>query len=136
MITPLPGAWSEKPGSATLPFFGAKPVILDPETGAVLEGVAEGVLCFAQAWPSTIRGVYNDTARFEATYFAPYKGYYFSGDGARRDADGYYWITGRVDDVINVSGHRYAFFSNLGFVVFCGGGGLPRFGVTTSILCE
>eukprot|EP00892_Ulva_mutabilis_P006453 jgi/Ulvmu1/417/UM001_0424.1 len=106
MITPLPGAWAEKPGSATLPFFGVLPAILDPESGKELEGEAEGVLCIKQAWPSTIRAVYGDPDRYEATYFSAYKGYYFSGDGARRDADGYYWITGRVDDVINVSGHR------------------------------
>eukprot|EP00873_Tetraselmis_striata_P003750 jgi/Tetstr1/424014/TSEL_014625.t1 len=105
MITPLPFAWKEKPGSATLPFFGSVPAILD-EAGNELEGAAEGLLCMKQAWPSTIRGVYGDQERYESTYFSMFKGYYFSGDGARRDEDGYYWITGRVDDVINVSGHR------------------------------
>jgi len=108
MITPLAGAWAQKPGSATLPFFGVAPVILDPSTGKELpaEGAVEGVLCLKQPWPSCIRTVYGDHKRMEEVYFAPYPGYYFTGDGCRRDADGYYWITGRVDDVINVSGHR------------------------------
>ncbi|KAI3436087.1 hypothetical protein D9Q98_002145 [Chlorella vulgaris] len=105
MITPLPGAWSEKPGSASLPFFGVKPVLVD-EKGQELEGEAEGYLCISQSWPSNIRTVYRDHERYETTYFAPFPGTYFTGDGARRDSDGYYWITGRVDDVINVSGHR------------------------------
>jgi len=107
LLTPLPGAISTKPGSATLPFFGIKPVILDPTSGAELhDNPAEGVLCIADSWPAQMRTVYGDHARFEQTYFADYKGYYFTGDGCKRDADGYYWITGRVDDVINVSGHR------------------------------
>ncbi|KAI7846128.1 hypothetical protein COHA_000389 [Chlorella ohadii] len=105
MITPLPAAWPEKPGSASLPFFGVKPVLVDDKNN-VLEGEAEGMLCIGQSWPSNIRTVYGDHERYETTYFAPFPGYYFSGDGARRDKDGYYWITGRVDDVINVSGHR------------------------------
>ena len=105
MIVPLPAAWTEKPGSATLPFFGVLPVLVD-EKGNELEGTAEGYLCIKQSWPSAIRTVYGDQERFETTYFAPFPGYYFTGDGARRDEDGYYWITGRVDDVINVSGHR------------------------------
>ncbi|GAX78749.1 hypothetical protein CEUSTIGMA_g6186.t1 [Chlamydomonas eustigma] len=105
MITPLPGLWQEKPGSATLPFFGVVPAVLD-EKGNELEGEAEGVLALKQPWPSTLRTVYNDHKRYEENYFGPFPGYYFSGDGCRRDADGYYWITGRVDDVINVSGHR------------------------------
>ena len=105
MITPLPGAWDMKPGSATLPFFGIKPVVLD-EKGKELEGACEGYLALKQPWPSQMRTVYGDHERFETTYFKHYDGYYFTGDGCRRDADGYYWITGRVDDVINVSGHR------------------------------
>ena len=105
MIVPLPTAWQEKPGSATLPFFGVEPVLVN-EKGEELEGEAEGYLCIKSSWPSAIRSVYGDQERFETTYFAPFKGYYFSGDGARRDEDGYIWITGRVDDVINVSGHR------------------------------
>ena len=108
MITPLAGAWALKPGSATLPFFGVVPVILDPSTGKELpeSGAVEGVLCLKKPWPSTIRTVYGDHKRMEEVYFSPYPGYYFTGDGCRRDEDGYYWITGRVDDVINVSGHR------------------------------
>ncbi len=107
MITPLPGAVPTKPGSSTLPFFGVAPVILDAETGRRIEATeADGVLCIARSWPGQARTVWGDHARFEETYFAPYPGLYFSGDGCRRDADGYYWITGRVDDVINVSGHR------------------------------
>ncbi|MDF1710138.1 MAG: AMP-binding protein, partial [Paracoccaceae bacterium] len=107
LLTPLPGAIPTKPGSATLPFFGVQPVILDPQTGAeITTTAAEGVLCLKDSWPGQMRTVYGDHERFEKTYFSDYKGYYFSGDGCRRDADGYYWITGRVDDVINVSGHR------------------------------
>ncbi len=107
MITPLPGAIPTKPGSATLPFFGVEPVILDAESGKELTGSpAEGVLAIKDSWPGQMRTVWGDHDRFEATYFQQYKGYYFSGDGCRRDEDGYYWITGRVDDVINVSGHR------------------------------
>ena len=107
LLTPLPGAIATKPGSATLPFFGVQPVILEPTTGKeITDTVAEGVLCIKDSWPSQMRTVWGDHARFEKTYFADYKNYYFTGDGCRRDADGYYWITGRVDDVINVSGHR------------------------------
>ncbi len=107
LITPLPGAVPTKPGSATKPFFGVKPVVLEPESGKVVESAeAEGVLCIADSWPGQMRTVWGDHERFQATYFQQYKGYYFTGDGCRRDADGYYWITGRVDDVINVSGHR------------------------------
>ncbi|SDH10703.1 acetate--CoA ligase [Roseospirillum parvum] len=105
LITPLPGATDLKPGSATRPFFGVKPLIVDSE-GGPLEGACEGNLCIAESWPGQMRTVYGDHARFEQTYFSTYKGLYFTGDGCRRDADGYYWITGRVDDVINVSGHR------------------------------
>lgn len=105
MIVPLPTAWPEKPGSATLPFFGVEPVLVN-EKGEELHGETEGYLCIKSSWPSAIRTVYGDQDRFETTYFAPFPGYYFSGDGARRDEDGYIWITGRVDDVINVSGHR------------------------------
>ncbi|CAN5744829.1 acetate--CoA ligase [soil metagenome] len=107
LITPLPGAIPTKPGSATKPFFGVRPVVLDATSGAVIETAeAEGVLAVADSWPGQMRTVYGDHERFVETYFSQYKGYYFSGDGCRRDADGYYWITGRVDDVINVSGHR------------------------------
>jgi acetyl-CoA synthetase len=105
LITPLPGATRLKPGSATKPFFGVVPEIVDAD-GKVLEGEAQGNLCIARSWPGQMRTVYGDHARFEQTYFSTYKGKYFTGDGCRRDADGYYWITGRVDDVINVSGHR------------------------------
>jgi acetyl-CoA synthetase len=105
LITPLPGATQLKPGSATRPFFGVKPEIVDPE-GKVLEGACEGNLVIAESWPGQMRTVYGDHKRFEETYFATYPNKYFTGDGCRRDADGYYWITGRVDDVINVSGHR------------------------------
>jgi acetyl-CoA synthetase len=105
LITPLPGATKLKPGSATRPFFGVVPEIVDGD-GKVLEGEATGNLCIAKSWPGMMRTVYGDHARFEQTYFSTYKGKYFTGDGCRRDADGYYWITGRVDDVINVSGHR------------------------------
>jgi acetyl-CoA synthetase len=106
MIAPFPGAIPTKPGSATKPFFGVKPVVLSPE-GKLQEAVkAEGVLCIADSWPGQARTIYGDHDRFVATYFTQYKGYYFTGDGCRRDEDGYYWITGRVDDVLNVSGHR------------------------------
>ncbi|MCQ0090444.1 acetate--CoA ligase, partial [Roseovarius sp. M141] len=107
LLTPLPGATATKPGSATLPFFGVQPVILEPETGKRIDDTeAEGVLCIQSSWPGQMRTIYGDHQRFMDTYFQQYKGYYFTGDGCRRDADGYYWITGRVDDVINVSGHR------------------------------
>ncbi len=107
LMTPLPGATATKPGSCTLPFFGVQPIILDPQTGAEIHDTeAEGVLCMKDSWPGQMRTVYGDHDRFVSAYFADYKGYYFTGDGCRRDADGYYWITGRVDDVINVSGHR------------------------------
>ncbi|AUH34143.1 acetate--CoA ligase [Paracoccus tegillarcae] len=107
LITPLPGATETKPGSATVPFFGVKPEILDAESAKVQEGnPAEGVLCIADSWPGQMRTVWGDHQRFMETYFQQYPGYYFTGDGCRRDEDGYYWITGRVDDVINVSGHR------------------------------
>ena len=107
LLTPLPGATTTKPGSATTPFFGVAPVILDPTSGEEIQTIeAEGVLCIKDSWPGQMRTVYGDHDRFVATYFSDFKGYYFSGDGCRRDADGYYWITGRVDDVINVSGHR------------------------------
>jgi acetyl-CoA synthetase len=105
LITPLPGATRLKPGSATRPFFGVVPEIVDND-GKVLEGACEGNLCIKQPWPGQMRTVYGDHERFKQTYFSTYKGKYFTGDGARRDEDGYYWITGRVDDVINVSGHR------------------------------
>ncbi len=105
MITPLPGATDLKPGSATLPFFGVQPAILD-EQGREIDGPGQGVLVIKAPWPSQIRTVYGDHQRLVDTYFTAYPGYYFTGDGARRDADGYYWITGRVDDVLNVSGHR------------------------------
>jgi acetyl-CoA synthetase len=105
MITPLPGATALKPGSATLPFFGVEPQLLDAE-GQVLEGAAEGNLVISRSWPGQMLGVWGDEDRFFQTYFTTYSGVYTTGDGARRDADGYWWITGRVDDVINVSGHR------------------------------
>ncbi len=105
MITPLPGATDLKAGSATRPFFGIKPQLVDGE-GNVLEGATEGNLCITDSWPGQMRTVYGDHERFVQTYFSTYKGKYFTGDGCRRDEDGYYWITGRVDDVINVSGHR------------------------------
>ena len=105
LISPLPGATPLKPGSATLPFFGIQPVLMDTE-GAILEGAASGNLCLADSWPGQMRSVYGDHQRFIDTYFVQYPGYYFTGDGCRRDEDGYYWITGRVDDVLNVSGHR------------------------------
>ncbi|MCE0506873.1 acetate--CoA ligase [Roseivivax sp. GX 12232] len=107
LMTPLPGAHATKPGAAMKPFFGIRPVVLEPESGKEVEGnPAEGVLAIADSWPGQMRTVWGDHERFENTYFQQYKGYYFSGDGCRRDADGDYWITGRVDDVINVSGHR------------------------------
>jgi acetyl-CoA synthetase len=105
LITPLPGAIKLKPGSATLPFFGVKPQLVDAD-GKVLEGAASGNLCITDAWPGMMRTVYGDHDRFVETYFKTYPGKYFTGDGCRRDEDGYYWITGRVDDVLNVSGHR------------------------------
>ena len=105
LITPLPGATDLKPGSATLPFFGIEPCLID-DKGNEIEGAGEGSLCFKRPWPGQMRTVFGDHERFKNTYFQTYPGLYFSGDGARRDKDGYYWITGRVDDVINVSGHR------------------------------
>ena len=105
LITPLPYAIDQKPGSATLPFFSIKPAILN-ENAEVMEGPCDGILAITEPWPGQMRTVYGDHARFEQTYFQMFDGFYFSGDGCRRDADGYYWITGRVDDVINVSGHR------------------------------
>ncbi|MEM6589977.1 MAG: acetate--CoA ligase [Pseudomonadota bacterium] len=107
LMTPLPGAHATKPGSAMKPFFGVEPVVLEPASGEVIEGNGvEGVLCIRDSWPGQMRTVWGDHERFEKTYFSDYKGYYFTGDGCRRDEDGDYWITGRVDDVINVSGHR------------------------------
>ena len=105
MIAPLPGATALKPGSATLPFFGVKPVLLNPD-GNEIDGAGSGSLAISGSWPGQIRTVFGDHDRCFATYYSTYKGYYFTGDGARRDEDGYYWITGRVDDVLNVSGHR------------------------------
>ena len=105
LITPLPGATNLKPGSATLPFFGIEPCLIDDQ-GKEVRGAGEGSLCFKRSWPGQMRTVFGDHERFKNTYFQTYPGMYFSGDGARRDEDGYYWITGRVDDVINVSGHR------------------------------
>jgi len=105
MITPLPGVTDLKPGSATLPFFGVQPALVDPE-GTILEGATSGNLVITASWPSQIRTVYGDHQRCVDTYYSTYPGYYFTGDGARRDEDGYWWITGRVDDVLNVSGHR------------------------------
>jgi len=105
LITPLPGAIDLKPGSATKPFFGVQPQLVDGD-GKVLDGATEGNLCLTDSWPGQMRSVYGDHDRFELTYFSTYHGKYFTGDGCRRDEDGYYWITGRVDDVINVSGHR------------------------------
>ena len=107
LVTPLPGVTPTKPGSATLPFFGVKPVVVDPADGRVQEGNnVAGALCLASPWPGQARTVYGDHQRFRDTYFSQYAGYYFTGDGVRRDEDGYYWITGRIDDVLNVSGHR------------------------------
>ncbi|MGD8326154.1 MAG: acetate--CoA ligase, partial [Sphingomonadales bacterium] len=105
MIAPLPGAIDQKPGSATRPFFGVEPALVDAD-GKFLEGAADGNLVLLNSWPGQARTVYGDHERFIQTYFSTYKGMYFTGDGCRRDEDGYYWITGRVDDVINVSGHR------------------------------
>ena len=105
LITPLPGATTTKPGSATMPFFGVEPVLVDNENNE-LTGAIEGNLCINRSWPGQMRTVYGDHQRFIDTYFSTFEGRYFSGDGARRDEDGYYWITGRVDDVLNVSGHR------------------------------
>ncbi len=107
LLTPLPGAHATKPGSAMKPFFGVQPVVLDPQSGEEIHAYpTEGVLCLKDSWPGQMRTVWGDHERFEKTYFSDYKGYYFSGDGCKRDEDGDYWITGRVDDVINVSGHR------------------------------
>ena len=107
LITPLPGVTPTKPGSATLPFFGVKPVVMDIATQKILEGNnVSGALCLASPWPGQARTVWGDHRRFKQTYFSQYPGYYFTGDGCRRDEDGYYWITGRIDDVLNVSGHR------------------------------
>jgi len=107
MMTPLPGAHATKPGAAMKPFFGVHPVVLDPQSGEEISGNdVEGVLAIKESWPSQMRTVWGDHERFEKTYFSDYKNYYFAGDGCKRDADGDYWITGRVDDVINVSGHR------------------------------
>lgn len=105
MITPLPGAITLKPGSATLPFFGIEPVVLT-DGGEEVSGVGSGLLALKRAWPSMFRTLSGDHDRYESTYFGMYKGYYLTGDGCRRDEDGYIWITGRVDDVINISGHR------------------------------
>ena len=105
MITTLPGAHAMKPGSAGRPFFGVEPQLVDAE-GAVLHGAASGNLCLVRSWPGQMRSVYGDHDRFVQTYFSAYRGKYFTGDGCRRDEDGYWWITGRVDDVLNISGHR------------------------------
>ncbi|MES9855060.1 MAG: acetate--CoA ligase [Sedimenticola sp.] len=106
LITPLPGATDMKPGSASVPFFGVAPAIVDASTGEVLSGECEGALIITRPWPAMMRSLYGDHKRFQETYFSQYPGNYFTGDGARRDKDGYYWITGRIDDVLNVSGHR------------------------------
>ena len=105
LISPLPGAMELKPGAASLPFFGIEPQLLD-EKGNIIEGEGEGLLVIARSWPSQMRTIYKDKQRFLTTYFSTFKGKYFTGDGAKRDSDGYYWITGRVDDVLNISGHR------------------------------
>ena len=105
LISPLPGAFDLKPGSATLPFYGVQPALVD-NNGQLLEGAASGNLVLLDSWPGQMRTVYGDHARFIETYFSAFPGMYFTGDGARRDEDGYWWITGRVDDVMNVSGHR------------------------------
>jgi acetyl-CoA synthetase len=106
LITPLPGITPLKPGSATLPFFGVAPVLVDDEGRVIEETKAAGNLCLERTWPGQARTVWGDHERFHETYFTRFPGYYFTGDGCRRDSDGYYWITGRVDDVINVAGHR------------------------------
>ena len=106
LISPLPGVTGLKPGSATLPFFGVEPVLMDDKGNEIAGNTVEGNLAIKSAWPGMMRTLYGDHKRFKETYFSTYKGYYFTGDGCRRDTDGYYWITGRVDDVINVSGHR------------------------------
>ena len=107
LITPLPGVTPTKPGSATLPFFGVRPIVVNPENGVIQDGNGvTGALCLASPWPGQARTVWGDHQRFRETYFSQYKGFYFTGDGCRRDQDGYYWITGRIDDVLNVSGHR------------------------------
>ena len=107
LLTPIPGAIATKPGSCTLPFFGIEPIIVDPASGLEIDTVeAEGVLCIKDSWPGQMRTVFGNHDRFVSAYFSDYKGYYFTGDGCKRDSDGYYWITGRVDDVINISGHR------------------------------
>lgn len=106
MIAPLPGATPQKPGSATLPLFGIAPILVDDEGNELHDNGVSGNLCIKQPWPGMARTVYGDHERFVATYFTKFPGYYFTGDGCRRDEDGYYWITGRVDDVLNVSGHR------------------------------
>ena len=106
LITPLPGAIDIKPGMATLPFFGVQPVLVDDEGKEFKDTVASGALCIKVPWPGIMRGVYGDPKRFQETYFEQFPGYYVTGDGCRRDKDGYYQITGRIDDVINVSGHR------------------------------
>ncbi|GAA0274748.1 acetate--CoA ligase [Alteraurantiacibacter aestuarii] len=106
MITPLPGATALKPGSASRPMFGVQPALVDPEKGTLLEGATEGALVILDSWPGQMRSIFGDHERFFQTYFSTYPGMYFTGDGCRRDEDGYYWITGRIDDVINVSGHR------------------------------
>jgi acetyl-CoA synthetase len=105
LITPLPGATATKPGSATKPFFGVQPVLVDGDNN-ILDGASDGNLCIGHSWPGQMRTVYGDHQRFIETYFTTFPGRYFTGDGARRDKDGYFWITGRVDDVLNVSGHR------------------------------
>jgi len=105
MITPMPGAHALKPGSASMPMFGVQPQLVDGD-GKVLDGAIDGNLCITDSWPGQMRTVWGDHERFFQTYFSTYPGKYFTGDGCRRDEDGYYWITGRVDDVINVSGHR------------------------------
>jgi len=106
LISPIPAVTKTKPGSATLPFFGISPVILDSDGNELHSNPAEGFLAIKNSWPGQMRTIYKDHKRFKETYFSKFKGYYFTGDGAKRDLDGYYWITGRVDDVLNVSGHR------------------------------
>jgi len=106
IITPLPGAIPSKPGSATLPFFGVEPVVLTEKGEEIKEIECSGILAIKKPWPSILRSCYGDHPRFESSYFEMFKGYFFTGDGVKRDADGYYWLTGRVDDIMNVSGHR------------------------------